>query len=373
MDSTLRNFYFHSLWRLHPKEALWQRTIWLRLITFVITGLSLSCVISSAPATPPSTGEQPGWYDIYFTDPSAPNSRRLRGGPDQQLADAIRQAQLSVDVAVYEFNLWSVRDALLDAQRRGLTVRVVAESDNLDTKEIRQLLAAGIPVLGDRREGLMHHKFVVIDRQEVWSGSMNFTTTDGYRNHNNLVRLRSSPLAENYLTEFNEMFVDDLFGPGSPANTPFPRFTIEGTPVEVYFSPEDGVLGRLVELVMQARQSIHFMAFSFTQDDLADAMIARASQGVSVRGVLDESQYQSNIGSEYDRLMRAGVDVRLDGNSNKMHHKVIVIDDQLVITGSYNFTYSAENKNDEDVLILHDPQMASAYLAEFQQIWQQAR
>ncbi len=113
------------------------------------------------------------WYSLYFTQPDDPASRSLRGGPDADLAEAIEQARLGVDVAAYDLNLWSLRDALIAAHRRGVAVRVVAESDNLDAAEIQQLKEAGIPVLGDRREGLMHNKFVIIDRQQVWTGSMN--------------------------------------------------------------------------------------------------------------------------------------------------------------------------------------------------------
>jgi phosphatidylserine/phosphatidylglycerophosphate/cardiolipin synthase-like enzyme len=62
---------------------------------------------------------------------------------------------------------------LIDAHRRGVTVRLVTESDNMDVSEIQELREVGIPILGDRREGRMHNKFVVIDRQEVWTGSLN--------------------------------------------------------------------------------------------------------------------------------------------------------------------------------------------------------
>ncbi len=83
--------------------------------------------------------------------------------------------------------------------RRGLVVRMVADSDYLDGEEIQELVDAGIPVLGDRRESLLHHKFMLIDRQEVWTGSLNFTVNGAYRNDNNLVRLVSTELAQDYL------------------------------------------------------------------------------------------------------------------------------------------------------------------------------
>jgi phosphatidylserine/phosphatidylglycerophosphate/cardiolipin synthase-like enzyme len=242
-------------------------------------------------------------------------------------------------------------------------VRVVAESDNLDAAEIQQLKEAGIPVLGDRREGLMHNKFVIIDRQQVWTGSMNFTINGAYRNNNNLLGIHSSQLAQNYTAEFEEMFTDDRFGPGSPANTPNTLLWAEDTLLETYFSPDDGVATRLLDLVSSAQGSVHFMAYSFTSDDLAQALIERAGAGVVVSGILEESQARSNTGGEYENLRQSGVDVRLGGQSGNMHHKVLIIDGSIVVAGSYNFSQSAETRNDENVLIIHNPEIAAQYLA----------
>ncbi len=115
------------------------------------------------------------------------------------------------------------------------------------------------------------------------------------------------------------------------------------------------------------------MAYSFTSDALAEALIERAEAGVIVAGVFDNDQYHSNLGTEFDTLSTAGVDVRLDGNPRLMHHKVIIIDEQIVITGSYNFSNNAEYKNDENTLIIHNKDIAAEYLAEYQQIYRIAQ
>jgi phosphatidylserine/phosphatidylglycerophosphate/cardiolipin synthase-like enzyme len=322
----------------------------------------------------PSSGEvdPENWYRVYFTDPTGPAAETFRGGPDAALAAAIEQARLSVEVATDDFDLWSLRDALIAAHQRGVVVRVVAENDNLSEPELQALVQAGIPVLGDRREGLMHDKFVIIDRWEVWAGSMNFTLSGAYKSNNNLIRLRSPQLAENYLAEFAEMFVDDRFGPGSPANTPYPSLSVEGTPIETYFSPDDGTAQELIRLIQGAQESIYFLAYSFTSDDIASAILTRAQAGVEVAGVFDESQYQSNAGTEFERMLENGLDVRLDGNPRSMHHKVIIIDDRIVITGSYNFSNSAETRNDENTLVIHNADIAALYSAEFNEVFQLA-
>jgi phosphatidylserine/phosphatidylglycerophosphate/cardiolipin synthase-like enzyme len=319
--------------------------------------------------TDPAVG---GWYSVFFTDPGSPGAASYRGGIDENLAAAIEAARVSVDMAIYDLNLWSIRDALIEAHRRGVAVRVVTESDNTDEQEIQDLKDAGIQVIGDRHEGLMHNKFVVIDRSEVWTGSMNFTTGGGYLDNNNLIRLRSTLLAEDYTREFEQMFIDDHFGSEKTAQTPNPTVTINGSLIEVYFSPEDGALEHILQAVNSAEKSITFLAYSFTSDELADALIARARDGVKVQGVFDKDQYHSNYGTEFDRLTEAGIDVRLDGNPRLMHNKVIIIDDLVVITGSYNFSNNAEYNNDENTLIIHNADIAGQYRTEFEQVYSEA-
>jgi phosphatidylserine/phosphatidylglycerophosphate/cardiolipin synthase-like enzyme len=321
--------------------------------------------------TPVESGISSGWYTTYFTNPKSTKASILRGGPDAALAEAIDAAQYSVDAAVYRLDLWSVRGALLRAHRRGVTVRVVTESDNISAREIKDLEEAGIPVRADGREFLMHHKFVVIDHMEVWTGSMNFTIDGAYRNNNNLIQVRSDQVAQDYVREFDEMFIEDRFGALSRADTPHASVMVNGVPVEVFFAPDDGVAIHIVEILREAEKSIDFMVYAFTSDLLAEVMLARARTGIEVRGVLEHSQI-SSPGSEFDHLRQAGIEVRLDSNPHTMHHKVIVIDETIVITGSYNFSSSAEEHNDENVLILYDVAVSAEYLLEFNRIFEAA-
>jgi phosphatidylserine/phosphatidylglycerophosphate/cardiolipin synthase-like enzyme len=312
------------------------------------------------------------WYNVYFTNPGSPNSLTYRGGPEEHLAAAIDQARLSVDVAIYDFDLWRLRDALLAADQRGVVVRFLCDGNNLAKPEIQALYEAGIEIKGSRGYGLMHNKFVIIDRREVWTGSMNFTRTGAYLNNNNLIRIRSQKLAQNYQVEFEEMFIDGLYGSSSPANTPYPSLLIEETQIEVYFSPDDGTEAHIIRLLSEAEASIYFMAYSFTSSAIADAMIDRAQSGVTVAGVFERTQYRSNIGSEFISFTAAGLDVRLDGNPRNMHHKVIIIDECVVITGSYNFSSSAVRFNDENSIIIHNEEIARLYLGEFERVFNEA-
>ena len=312
------------------------------------------------------------FYEVYFTDPFNPESAKEEGGPDLPLVAAINSARISIDVAAYSLSLYSIQNALIHAFNRGVVVRMVMESDNMGNSAVDALNGAGIPIIGDQRAGLMHDKFVIIDRTEVWTGSMNFTASGVYRDNNNLVRIKSTRVAQDYTVEFEEMFKDDFFGPDSIAQTPYSLVTIDGVGVEIYFSPDDHPAMRIVELLRKAKHSIYFMAYSFTANDFGDILLQKAHEGLQVSGVMEESQAMTNQGTEFDALTQAGLPVYLDGNSGQMHHKVIIIDDQIVITGSYNFSSSAERTNDENVVIFFNSQIAAQYTSEFQRVFAEA-
>ena len=91
-----------------------------------------------------------------------------------------------------------------------------------------------------------------------------------------------------------------------------------------------------------------------------------------MEGVIETGQATTNRGSKWQDLLSAGIDVRLDNNPNQMHNKVMVIDGQIIALGSFNFTYSAETRNDENLLIVYRPQLAEIYLAEFERIFNQS-
>ncbi len=307
---------------------------------------------------------------VYFSDPL---SRQITGGPEEALAAAINRAEKSVDMAIYNISVESVVSALIAAERRGVSVRMVMESEAMENRQAQRLVAAGIRIEGDQREGLMHNKFTVIDGSEVWTGSMNYTSTASYDDFNDLVRLRSQRIAQNYTAEFEEMFVDGLFGRDTRPATPYPQVTIDGTAVETYFSPDDGAAAQIIAEIRQAKRSIDFLAYAFTSDRIAEAIFERAAAGVYVRGVFDEGQVQSNTGGEYGAFKTGGYDVRLDGIPGLMHHKVILIDEQVVITGSYNFSGNAERLNDENIVIIHSPGLAAFYQERFETVYQNGK
>jgi len=313
------------------------------------------------------------WFELYFTNPASPISSQGTGGVDGPLVESIDAAHLSVDVAAYSISLNSVRDALIRAHDRGATVRVVMESTNMDRSDPQRMIEAGIPIIGDNRDGLMHDKFIVIDRSDVWMGSMNFTDSGAYDDSNNLMHIRSTKIAEDYSKEFNEMFVDNKFGEDVVPETPNPTVTIDGTRLDVYFSPDDGVQAALVPLLESAQESIFFLAYSFTSNQLGDIVRGKAQAGLTIAGVMDDEQIRSNQGTEFDPFRQAGLDVRMDGIEGLMHHKVFIIDQKIVAFGSYNFSQSAEARNDENLIIVYNPVIAHQFVLEFERVQSEAQ
>jgi phosphatidylserine/phosphatidylglycerophosphate/cardiolipin synthase-like enzyme len=113
------------------------------------------------------------------------------------------------------------------------------------------------------------------------------------------------------------------------------------------------------------------MAFSFTNDRLGSAMLEMAGQGVGLQGIFETRGSETDFG-ELSRLACAGYEMRQDGNPGALHHKVIVIDGRIVVTGSLNFSDNANQSNDENVMIIENPQIADRYLQEFSRRWREA-
>ena len=277
-------------------------------------------------------------------------------------------AEDSIQLAMYNLNLEPVAEALSAAQARGVTVEVVMDNDKMDNKVPRSMADAGIPMVTDSDQSTMHNKFMIIDGEEVWTGSLNYTDSGCGEDYNNLIQINSAELARNYQVEFEEMFSGYQFSTDSPENTPNPMVNVSGVQIHTYFSPDDGVQDALLNVISNADDSIIFMAYSFTSDKLAKALIDRAEHGIMVAGVMDAEQIKSNTGGEYDTLREAGILVTQDGIPGQMHHKVIIIDEKIVVTGSYNFSGNAEKRNDENVLILYSPDLARQYLQEYGRI-----
>lgn len=338
---------------------------------------------SPIPTLPGQSAELPrdigydgDWWAVLFS-PGATGNRDNGQYIFDKLVGYIDAAQSSIHVAAFETDLMPVAEALARAHARGVDVRWVTDDRNgIDADgepghgQFALMEAAGIPIRDDLRSAFMHNKFIIIDGRILWTGSMNLTTNDVYRNNNNVVVVESPEVAAVYEAEFAEMWAGG-FGPRSTAQSGQDVLDRNGRPFVIRFAPEDEPLDALVQLVSLAERSVRFMAFSFTHDELGAAMRERAAAGVDVRGIF-ETFGSETIYSEMGPLFCAGIAVRQDGNPGMLHHKVIVIDDTVVVTGSLNFSNNAADSNDENVLMLADTGIAGLYLEEFERRWDEA-
>jgi phosphatidylserine/phosphatidylglycerophosphate/cardiolipin synthase-like enzyme len=318
------------------------------------------------------------WYTVYFTKPSYPEKKEERsGGVDQALVADFDRATKTIDVAIFDLRLPSLVDALARATARGVKVRAVVDYQaNKDAKEftdaVTKLEKAGVSVIKNERSALMHNKFAVIDGRLLWTGSMNFTPNDVYRNNNNMLRLDNSSLIQNYNQIFERLFL--LRSDNAPSKKiPNPRVELEnGIVIDNYFSPTGGAQKAILDRLKAAQTSIRVTAFAFTDTEMGKVLKAKHKDKLQVRGIF-EKRNNEGLGAEYATLRRAGLDVLEDGNCYILHSKLFIIDDKTVIMGSYNFTDAANKTNDENLLIIDDPALAQRYIAEFDRIYKQAQ
>jgi len=319
-------------------------------------------------------------------------------GPDTDISEKFIEflsgeagdTTIDVRMAFYDIDIPEIVNKLIELKNSGITVEVVVDDSNINTDEIKRLKKV-VTVKSDKSGALMHNKFCVITRhfsppgpysKLVWTGSWNATYNGTHFHNNNALIIRDTDVADRYANgkdgEFDEMFLDGQFGANSPTtNSVSTSFTLtNGISGEVYFAPEDNeknVMGKIVEEVEKAQSSVYFLAYSFTHDDLARAIKEKYKKNLKVIGIFEKSQVNaSSAYTQYYPLKKAGVEVFLDINSYNLHHKVIIIDKKTVITGSFNFSNSANEKNDENIVIIREDGtrgVVKKYIDEFNRLY----
>jgi phosphatidylserine/phosphatidylglycerophosphate/cardiolipin synthase-like enzyme len=375
----------------------------------------------------------------------SPVSGRWRQGDDMEalVVEAIGEARSEILVAVQELSLPGVAEALIARHQRGVAVRVVLENtysapwsearpaDLTPHQRLRQaqlmalgqpdavalLRRAGVPLIDDTADGsagsgLMHHKFLVVDRRVVVTGSANFSPScvhgdaDDPRtrgNVNHLLRFESPDLAAVFAEEFAKLWGD---GPGGAPDSrfglakeagPARRVWVGDTAVEVLFAPHrrrdpHQGLAWLAERLASVRRTLDLSLFVFSAQGLADTLATLPPRGVAVR-LLADPGFASRPFSEVldvlgvsrpdgDCLLEAdnrvwkrpleGVGTPRLMGGDKLHHKFAVLDAERVITGSFNWSPSAAHQNDETLLLIHSPQLAAHFTREMDRLWRSA-
>lgn len=316
----------------------------------VIILLSCGCSIKQENSVTTVARESSTEPEVYFCP--ADNC-------SMHLIDFISSAREYLHCAFYDIDLPEVIAALKERADE-IDVRIVVDNDNYEG-------AANLDFARkDTSSQLSHNKFCVADDFMVFTGSFNPTFNDDRKNNNNIIVINSRYLAQNYENEFAELWNGE-FGKG--ADVLYPVVYLNDMRIENYFCPEDKCAEHVIDALRNAKQSIYFMAFTFTDSNIANMLALKMEEGVDVRGLFEKTR--KNEWTKFDFLQGQGADVMWDSNRYVMHHKVFLIDNSTVVTGSMNPTWSADNENDENILIIHDKGIASEFLDEFEKIFKQ--
>jgi hypothetical protein len=300
---------------------------------------------------------------------------------DDTIIAAIDRAMTTLDIAVYNNNSAPIVTAINDAYDRGVDIRYITEGQTANSA--LNNLNPNIQVL-DRLGAIssgMHNKFLIVDRDNVDSalvltGSTNWTSNNLFSDPNNMVIIHDQALARAYTLEFNEMWGGEglepnlalsKFGEFKTNNTP-EKFIIGGVDVELYFSPSDNTTIHIAEAIETTDYDLHFALLLITNNVLTDAILDQVSLFVQPKGIVESVNIN---GSDVDELVANGVEICPHTNAGQLHHKYAFIDeseplsDPIVVTGSHNWSSSAESSNDENTLIIHDARIANLFLQEW--------
>lgn len=334
---------------------------------------------------------------VYFNQPvdtsvaTGVKAKYLNNSFADTVVAYINRAKYSIDIAQYDYNqsagYANIANALNSAYLAGKKVRWIYDSSQSNTG--LALLNPGIRTLGSPTTsayGIMHHKFIVIDANSsnpgdavVSTGSEDWGITQFNLANNNLLFLQDSALAHAYLAQFNMMWGDTGAIPNTALSKfgPFKSdlgahtFHIDGKLVELYFSPTDATNTHILSTINSANTDLYFGVFTFTSAADANAIVARQTAGVYVAGITDQN---SSTGAAYPILTSGlGSNMKTFTGSGALvyHHKMAIIDpsnacsDPMVLTGSHNWTTSANTKNDENTLIIHSDTIANIYYQAF--------
>jgi phosphatidylserine/phosphatidylglycerophosphate/cardiolipin synthase-like enzyme len=336
-----------------------------------------------------------GNIKVYFNKSTEPavalpgnNAATLAGSIDDTLIAYINRAKYTIDIAVYNFdntNISNITAALNNAYtNRSVRVRVI--SDGSSTNLGLATLVSGIDQVASPTSinfGIMHNKFMIIDAASanpndaiLWTGSTNWTDNQINSDANNVVIFQDQSIALGYQMEFEEMWgsttathsANGKFGYQKQDNTPH-EYTIGGKKVEQYFSPSDGVNAKILNTMNTADYDLYFAVFNLTRNDLAWGVRDRITTGVYAAGMVNDTgstSYPFNIMAPV-----MGSDLKIYTQPGILHHKYLIVDqdhsssDPLVLTGSHNWSNSADTKNDENTVIIHDQNIANQYYQEF--------
>jgi phosphatidylserine/phosphatidylglycerophosphate/cardiolipin synthase-like enzyme len=275
------------------------------------------------------------------------------------LVNFINSAETSVHCALFELDQPDLQQAILQKEKE---IEVLVVTDD------QYLYEFDHDFVRTDTWGLQHNKFCIIDGKKVSTGSMNPTVNGATKNNNNLLLINSQILAQNYEAEFQEMW-GGTFKKGDTVLNPI--ILISDSTVKNYFCPEDNCADQVEKELEKAESSIYFMTFSFTHEGIANKILLKHADGIEVKGVMEARQVSKY--SRFNVLSYQTGNVYKDANKANMHHKVFIVDEKVVVTGSFNPSASGDSRNDENLLIIENAEVAKKYVDEFERLYKEGK
>lgn len=317
-----------------------------------------------------------GSLELYM----GPNNLGAPDNLETTIISFINGARQSLYIAVQELESESITRALINARQRGIIVRLILEGQYLtvrnavpnpfipggNNEENRRLhaalLRADLDIISDLNPETFHQKFIVRDHgtsnAAVLTGSTNFTPTGVSSNLNHIIILRSQRIVNLFLEEFEESW-SGTFGQLNERHGSSPReYRLSHIRVKVLFSPDHAPELEIMKQMLKATNTINFAIFTFAESSgIDDTMRVLAGTGINITGILDRRQANQSWSASHNLLGQANINLfwpRTGTGINKLHHKLMVIDNQVVIAGSFNYTNPANALNDENILVIGD-------------------
>jgi|GEM_PF-3311362 len=320
---------------------------------------------------------------------------------EKEIVNFINKSKTSLNIAVQELRSGkisssnAIKEAILNASKRGIKIKLIVEKSYLKPGSDNQRTfdefhdVDNIEVKADDNPSIFHNKFIVRDYDQptaaLLSGSTNFTDTGTRRNYNHIIILhfqnpskKSYGLLRAYQNEFNELWGGTF---GNKDGGKLESYRIGHTRIKVLFSPDNDPDDYLLNALVNAKESLDVMMFTFGSNSPLIAGVINRSKAVKYvnRKPTDIRKVKVRIGMEQDQckywsaypvLQELGIPVKVESTSAKLHHKVGIIDNKTVILGSYNWTLSANDRNDENVLVISNPDIAGLFTDAFNELWE---
>lgn len=303
------------------------------------------------------------------------------GAPDdleEIIVEFINGAEKRLEIAVQEIENERIAKAIIDARlQRKVLVKIVIEQSYLrrtratsstdpwkasgkhepNRKIHDALLRSNIDIKVDYNASIFHQKFIVRDRQDVLTGSTNFTPTGTAKNLNHIVIVRDVDAAKTYAREFREISQGHFGKLNEGHDVAPPELVVSNVPIKILFAPDHNPEMEIMKQMLKARKRIDFAIFTFSKSSgIDDTMIRLRDLNMPVKGAFDGSMGAHDWAAIPD-LKAAKVKlfgVYKTDKLGKLHHKLMVLDDEVVIAGSFNYTGPANQLNDENIIILGD-------------------